>query len=850
MNHRLDCQPERPYKQVSPLLSLKTCLVSVAAAMVSVPALAQEPVDAERIEEQVLVIGHGASLDKAIRKQRLADSISSVISADGVAQLPDENIAEAVQRLPGVSIERDQGEGRFVSVRGLGPDLNSVLVNGTTIPSPNSDVRAVALDVVPSELVETLSVVKAVTPDMDANSLGGSIEVESLTAFDHQGRFYTISTEGNYDDNTGDTSGKISGAFSDQFSVGGGDNNLGVALAFSWQERDFGSDNVETGGGWDFDEGRLLEESEMRDYTITRERTGFGINLDYKINDAANLFFRSLYSEFTDTEIRQAAGAEFADPVAAGESGTAEAWREVKDRKETAEIESYVFGGDWTLDSWKISAQIGTSESSEDTPNHIAGAVFESSDDITDISFSNAREPVLIASEAFYDADQFELAEVEWANQITTDTETSFKFDISHDYQVSGWDATVKLGTKISEREKDNDTNIYKYEDFADFGVADEQLLMSTYSGANVDYSLGRFGPTIGSAGLRSLIAGLDANEFWDEEESRIEDFVMNEDITAAYLMNTVEQGPWRAILGVRFEDTDFEARGTGLRDDEYEATRVNNSYDHWLPGVHVRYAFDDDTQLRFAWTNTVVRPTFEQLAPGFVIDGDEASFGNPQLEALEASNWDLGIERYLGRAGMLSAFLFYKQIDNFIYETDIAGTGVWAEFDEAETFTNGDSADLYGLELAYSQQLASLPAPWNGLLVGANLTLSKSDASIGDNGESRDIDLPFQSDTVANAMIGWENESLSLRLSANHKSSYLQELAAIDDPQHDLYVDEQTFWDFTARYYVTPQLNINFELQNITDEVYYVYTGTSGFNAQYEEYGPTVKLGFTFTSM
>jgi TonB-dependent receptor len=337
------------------LIIASTPLLTLASAPLLAQAIDNQQ---ERVVEHVLVVGQGASMDEAIRKQRLADSIKSVISADAVAQLPDENIAEAVQRLPGVSIERDQGEGRFVSVRGLGPDLNSVQINGAMIPSPNSGTRAVALDVVPSELVETLSVVKAVTPDMDANSLGGSIEVDSLSAFDRDSVFYTISSEGNYDDNTDEFSGKVSGAFSNQFSLGGGDNNLGVALALSWQERDFGSDNVETGGSWDFDDVAGLEEAEMRDYTITRERFGAGLNLDYKLSEAASLYLRSLYSEFTDTEIRQAAGIEFVEPVAVGNLGEAEAWREVKDREETQKIESYVFGGDWQLDHWQYSGQV------------------------------------------------------------------------------------------------------------------------------------------------------------------------------------------------------------------------------------------------------------------------------------------------------------------------------------------------------------------------------------------------------------------------------------------------------------------------------------------------------------
>ena len=195
--------------------------------------------------EHVEVIGQAVSIDEALKDQRSSEQRQSVVHADGIGQLPDDNAAEALQRIPGISVERDQGGRRFVSVRGIAPDLNSVTINGTLVPSPESKRRAVALDVLPSELVQSLSVVKTLTPDMDANSLGGTIEVESLSAFDHDGLFYSISGEGSYDENVEKTSPKFSGAISNRFSLSDGVDNFGVAAALSWQERKFGSDNVE-----------------------------------------------------------------------------------------------------------------------------------------------------------------------------------------------------------------------------------------------------------------------------------------------------------------------------------------------------------------------------------------------------------------------------------------------------------------------------------------------------------------------------------------------------------------------------------------------------------------------------
>ena len=820
-------------------------------------AIASERLSAAEIAantEHVEVVGQAASIDQALKEQRSSDSIKSVVHADGVAQLPDENVAEAVQRLPGVSVERDQGEGRFVSVRGLGPDLNSVTINGTLVPSPESERRAVALDVLPSELVQSLSVIKTLTPDMDANSLGGTVDVKSLSAFDHKGLFYTGSSEASYDKNTHQTSPKFSGAISDRFSLGDGIDNFGVAAALSWQKRDFGSDNVETGGAWDFEQGAKLQEFEQRDYDISRERSGGGLNFDYKPDDLSSYYLRTLYSRYKDSETRNSTSLEFADPLAAEELGDAEGSRKLKQREETQEIQSYVLGGERMFGLWTLSGQAGYSRSSEDSPGHIANAAFNGTDDFADSGFYDTEKPRPIIGQGFYNPDNFSLDKVDWEKQKTTDTEKNLRLDLARDYDFSGYASQVKFGGKVSRRNKDNNLDAWVYEDFDDLGFSDEQLNLSRFKKGTVDYRLGQFGPGISGSAIKQLIGGLNQADFYDETESRVNDFKISEDINAGYLMNTLDIDDWRFIAGMRYEGTEFEAKGTGATDGEFQSTETKRRYHHWLPGLHARYQLDKNTQVRAAWTKSVVRPTFGQLAPGFVIDDDEATFGNPDLKPLESSNLDLGIEHYMGHAGTVSAFVFYKDIKNFVYNTDLAGTGAWADFSEAHTFANGDSAKLYGLELAYSQKFDWLPAPWNGLLLGANTTFSRSDAEIegfdaasGIN-RKRSIDLPNQSDTVGNLMLGWEDDTLSLRLSANYKSDYLFELASINDKAHDLHVDAQTFVDFSARYSLTKNLQVSFEAQNLTDEPYFVYTGNRSYNGQYEEYGPTYKLGLTFT--
>ena len=806
---------------------------------------------AQATTEVMTIIGQAAQMEQALEEQRLSNNTESVVHADAIGQLPDENAAEALQRVPGISVERDQGEGRFVRVRGLGADLNSVTINGTLVPAPESDRRAVAMDVLPSELIQSLSVVKTLTPDMDANSLGGTIEVESLSGFDRDGLFYSLSTEASYDDNTGDTSPEVSGAFSNRFSVGDGVDNLAIATALSWADRSFGSDNVETGGAWDFDDpaGARLEELEERRYDISRERAGIGFNVDYRPDDDTELYLRTLYSRFKDSETRQANVIEFADAQLAGERGDAEGAREIKDREETQEIKSLVIGGERQLGDWKVAAQYGYSEAEEDSPLHTPGAVFEGNDDFLNAGYNDSKQPNLSIDDAFYDPANFSLTEIEREQGLTTDTEQNIRVDLTRDWFMADLPSQLQFGAKFSTRDKDNDLEVWAYEDFADYGFTDDQLNLGQFVSGNT-----RLGPKISASALERLISGLDAAQFYDEEQSRINDFIIQENINAAYMMNTVDIDDLRIIAGLRYEGTRLKTEGTGLNQGVFEDIKTRNSYHHWLPSLHAIYQLGDNSQLRASWTNSVVRPTFGQLFPGFVLDGDEAEFGNPDLKPLESSNLDFGIEHYMGRAGAVSAYLFYKDIKNFVYEADVAGTGEYAAFDEALTYVNGESATVYGVELAYAQKFSWLPAPWNGLLVNANTTISRSDADIEqynpDTGrmQSRSIDLPGESDLTGNLTLGWENDKLSLRVSANYKSDYLDEVGDVLDKRYDYRVDDQLFVDLSASYFLTDNLQLFMAAQNITDESYYVYTGDRKYNAQYEEYGPTYKVGLTLT--
>lgn len=783
----------------------------------------------------VRVIGQAASIDKALASQKAANNIESTVNADAIGDFPDNNVSESLQRMPGVSIERDQGEGRFVRVRGVAPDLNAVTVNGIQVPAPEAGRRAVALDVIPADLLESLTVVKSLTPDMDANSLGGTVEVNTLSAFDRDGLFYSLSGSGSYDEHTDQTSPELAVAASNQFSVGSGEKNLGVAGAISWGKRDFGSDNVETGGAWDFDSGNSLEEFEQRDYNITRERLGVALNLDYLLSDSTSLYLRTLHSEFRDEEIRQSNVFSFDSAQQSGQTGVTEVAKELKDREETQDISSFVLGGQHFSGDWTTDFRVGYSTAQEDEPRHADSTVFVA--DFTDAGFTGTRKPSAIYPTGFYDSSNYDLDEIEVTEGNTKDEQVDVALDFTRELYWNNNPASLKFGTKASQRKKDSDVDVWIYEPTAS---------LSNYT-TDVDYTLGEFGDGIDPDAVDGRITG---SGQYENVASAIEDYEMSEDRQAAYLMGTVDIQQLRILAGLRYERLEFEADGFGDDNGTITPNHYDNDEDHWLPALHLRYQLTNNTLVRSAYTQSVVRPTFEQLSPGFEIDGNEASFGNPELKSLESSNLDLGIEHYMGRAGVVSAFAFYKDISQFAYLTDKGGSPGFTAYSDAETFENGNDASLYGLELAYSKQFSGLPAPFNGLLMGANATFVDSTAEIeaydDGSGETfrRDIALPSQSDVTGNLMVGYETKRLSLRLAANYTGSFLQEVSDPMDKRYDIYTDDHIQLDFNGYYFLTDDLQLTFEAININDEPFYAYTGKEKFNAQYEEYGPTFKLG------
>jgi TonB-dependent receptor len=832
-------------KNQVPSLSLLSFCLAMAW-----PALAETDRAADKATEKldgVVVTGQGANLRGALDKQRAALGVVSVVHADAIGQLPDNNAAEALARLPGVSVERDQGEGRFIRVRGLGPDYNAVTINGATVPASEADRRAPGLDVVPAGLIRSLVVNKTLTPADDANSIGGSVAVNTLSAFDLPGKLFSVDLGANHDANASKTRPRGSVTFADRF-LG---NTLGVALALSADQRRFASDNVETGGAWDGDK---LEEFELRRYEILRERIGGALNLDYKPAAGRHFYLRGFSSHFDDSETRQSQAVSFSKAQAADTLGSATVSRGLKSRDEKNRSESLAVGTELQFEAWRVQAEAGQGRASESKPNALSSSAFKGT--FNSVGFSDGERPALLGPTTLAGTSAYTLDKLKIDDSSARDTVKHAKLDLQREFELAGSAALeIRTGLKATRRDKRNEQETYSYsaKNLSKAGIAKSALAMDQFlAGGAVDYAWGSFGPALSADAQRRLVSGLDRVSFRDAVDSATNDFEMQEDVDAGYAQLRWEQGGTQLLGGVRYERLSFNAQGTGATDDKLSAVDAQTRSTHWLPALLLRHDLGSkNTQLRAALTNSVLRPSFGQLSPGRVIDGDEAEMGNPLLKPLRSRNLDLGLEQGLGqggRDGAMSAYVFHKRIRDFVFQTDLSGTAGWEDFSAVHSYANGDKAGVRGLELAYSQALRHLPAPWNGLIVGANATFVKSKARIGGYNEgewrSRIIALPSQSDRTVNLSLGWEGHGVSTRLALNHKSAYLLEVGDVFDAEKDLLVDAQNQLDFAIRYQLSKHLEISFEALNLANARYYVYQSERARNAQYEQYGRSYKLG------
>lgn len=254
--------------------------------------------------EDGLIIVQGGILDstaRALNQQRTADNATNVISADAIGRFPDINIAEALQRVPGIGVERDQGEGNFISIRGAPSEFTTVSIDGTVVPSSSADTRALDLGTFLSDAVKQVEVNKTLLPYQDADSIAGSVNLVSRSPFDNPQLRVTASGGGSYNQLGGTSDWRGQGVISDVIG------NVGLLFSGSISQTDRRVDNVET--VWDVatqngNDIVVPVENEFKDYDTRRRRMAFSGALEFQPDDATKMYIRGNWSRRTDDEFR------------------------------------------------------------------------------------------------------------------------------------------------------------------------------------------------------------------------------------------------------------------------------------------------------------------------------------------------------------------------------------------------------------------------------------------------------------------------------------------------------------------------------------------------------------------
>ena len=833
--------------------------------------------------ENVVVIGDRIrGQAKALNKQKSNQNITNVISSDQTGRFPDANIGDALKRVQGITMQNDQGEARNIIIRGLAPNLNSVTLNGDRIPSAEGDNRNVQMDLIPADMISTIEVNKTLTSDMDADAIGGSVNL--ITRATPNGERISATLAGGY--------GPIreKGNYTAGFVYGNRylENKLGVVFSASYFNNVFGSDNVEAVWVKDDFENVYIEEYDIRKYDVQRVRNSFAFATDYKFNNNNSIYLNAMYNLRDDRENRYRARYRGIDPIYDANDeivgfegdvrrqtkGGIDNKKNKNARLERQKVQNYSIGGEHLLSpKLDMDWSVNYAEASEDRPNE-RYIEFQNKDLDLDMNLNNPRFP-LITGIGDNSAEDFEFRTLSENNDYTEESEFGAKINFRVPFSIiENQKGRIRFGARLRIKDKFRNNKFFEYEPIVDFGNLNT-LQTSFYSGENWQAG-SQYVP--GTFASNSFLGNLDLNNaaLFNKEDIPSEYLALNykakENIYAGYVRFDQDfNDKLSMIAGLRLENTFIDYTANYIEDEEDLVGEINNtnSYTNVLPSIAFKYNSEKDWVYRAAFTTSIARPNYYALSPFLsVIPDDDSAIeaGNPNLKATYAYNFDLMLEKYYKSVGLLSGGVFYKKLNDFIYTyrdnqytnakfsqdfpnlvnpIPAVNPGNWSLTQER----NGENVSVYGFEVAVQRQLDFIPGKFfKGLGVYLNYTFTDSEAkgiTNADGEERKDVTLPGTAPHMFNSSLSWENKKFSARISLNYAADYLDELGG--DSFDDRFYDKQTFIDANASYKFTSKLRVFAEANNLTNQPLRYYQGVAARTMQMEYYQARFNLGLKF---
>jgi len=788
-----------------------------------------EPSDVKDEVEVIEVKGYAGSLDRALVEKRHADSIVDGISADDMGALPTQNVAEALQRIPGLSISRERGEGLFVTIRGLGPEFNSTTVNGRSVAvnenvaDGNQTGRQFRFDVLSSDLVSSISVAKTPTADKDGGSIGGTIDIRTARPLDYEGNVFNFSGSAAYAELAEEWDPKLSALGSWQNDEG----TFGVLASIAQSTRTLRQDSFYTfdwkkipgdPAGLDLDGDGTMDVDPNEDayrpgttrqglFIDKRERLGASVTLQWMPTDDFSATFDVLYSKF-DVETEQYAlahrlgngalqpGSITVDSHNSVVAGTTRQQVRTDHEFEPITNDNIVVGLnlEWFVGDWKIAGDITASKATSefsDMPVRVLGRY------TSDISwdYRNATIGDLIPAISSSDPASYSGFTIQSFVRSSDDEDASIQLDLERDID-SDFFTKVMFGGKYRTRQRDfarfsrnfNKGSHYPAgEGFPGSAMTDDLLdalpvdnLLSGFSG---DFN--RQWPVYNHAAVLSAFEPLEGYQFPypPNDGDLLSTYLIEEDITSAYVRLDFDS-EWfgksvHGNFGLRYEETEQVSSGYANAGTGPEAVSFDNTYDNLLPSLNIAVDLNEDLVLRFAASQVMTRPSLVSIAPQLTLNpaSQTGRGGNPDLDPFEADQFDVSLEWYFNRAGALTFAAFYKDIGSFITAETIQVDFEGLTYNVSSRI-NGGEAEITGLEIGYSQVFDMLPAPFDGLGLQANYTNIDSNADFSSENSTVSNSVEGLSKHNANLVAFWEKEAWSVRAGYNYRSEYLDTIS------------------------------------------------------------------------
>jgi TonB-dependent receptor len=836
----------------------------------------------EDLNEVVIIGDRLRGQAKALNKQKSNPNITNIISSDQVGRFPDANIGDALKRVQGVTMQNDQGEARNIIIRGLAPNLNSVTLNGDRIPSAEGDNRNIQMDLIPADMISTIEVNKTLTSDMDADAIGGSVNL--ITRASPNGERISATLAGGYGpirEKANYTAGFVYG---NRFL----NNKLGVVFSASYFNNSFGSDNVEAAWVKGKKDQVYMEEFDVRKYDVQRIRNSFAFSTDYKFNDNNSIYLNAMYNFRDDIENRYRVRYRGIDAIYDGNDditgfegdvrrqtkGGIDNNKNKNGRLERQTVQNYSIGGEHLLNAkLQMNWAVNYAQASEDRPNE-RYIEYQNKGLDFDMDLNNTRFPLITAT-GDNTTEDFGFRELSENNNYTEESELGAKLNFRVPFSIiEDQKGRIRFGARVRIKDKFRDNNFFEYSPVTDFGNLNT-LPSTFYNGENWQAG-SQYVP--GNFVSNSFLGGLNLNNaaLYDKIDVPAEYLGLNynakENIYAGYIRFDQDfNDKLSMISGLRIENTAIDYTANYITNEEDLEGKVNNtnSYTNILPSIAFKYNTLNNWVYRAAFTTSLARPNYYALSPFVsVIPDDDSAIdaGNPNLKATYAYNFDFMMEKYFKSVGILSGGVFYKNLTDFIYTyrdnqytneqfgsdfpslinpIPTVNPGNWSLTQQR----NGENVDVFGFEVALQRQLDFIPGKFfKGVAVYLNYTYTDSKAkgiTNSDGEERRNVTLPGTAPHMFNSSLSWENKKFSVRISLNHTADYLDELGG--QTFDDRYYDKQTFLDANASYKFTKNLRIFAEANNLTNQALRYYQGTASRTMQMEYYQARYNLGLKF---